>query len=293
MSARRRTVALVESVHMKPTHVSNLREANTLMHAAQTHRLTKWLLILGFTLAAGLAARGPQVSAAEAAAALPKAADLIARYLKEIGGEDKVMSFTSSHESGTLEIAGQGLTGTFDIYSAKPDKFLLKITLGPIGTIQSGYDGKVGWSLNPFTGPQLIDGKQLTQLQEESDFYPNYKLGEKYTTIETVEKTTYEGQDCYKVRLVSKSGREIMEYFAVDTGLIVGTTSVAETEGGSVPVSVAVSDYKKFDGVLMATKTIQKAASQQLIFTLSAVEHNAVKDDTFALPAEVKALIKG
>jgi len=252
----------------------------------------KWLLLAGL-LAGALTARGPQAAAAEADTTLPKATDIIARYMKEVGGADRINSFTSRHESGTVELSGQGLTGTFDIYTATPSKFLLKITLGPIGTIQSGYDGKVGWSLNPFQGPQLMEGKQLTQLQDQADFYPTYTVGEKYTTIETVERTTYEGEESYKVRLVSKAGFETMEYFSVKTGLLVGTTSTAETEAGSLPVSTFVSDYKKFDGLLVPTKTVQKAASQQLVFTITAIEHNSVKSETFDLPAEVKALIKG
>ena len=35
---------------------------------------------------------------------------------------------------------------------------LLRITLGGIGSIEEGFDGTVGWSLSPMTGPTLVAG---------------------------------------------------------------------------------------------------------------------------------------
>ncbi len=56
-----------------------------------------------------------------------------------------------------------GVTGTLEIFGAKPNKTLLKISLGGIGEILEGFDGTIGWSLSPMTGPMLLEGKELEE----------------------------------------------------------------------------------------------------------------------------------
>ena len=52
------------------------------------------------------------------------------------------------------------------------------------------------------------------------------------------------------------------------------------------------SDYKNFGGILEPAKVIQKAGPQEFTMTLERVEVNPViPPQTFALPAEVRALV--
>src|SRR3712207_8571336 len=41
-------------------------------------------------------------------------------------------------------------------------------TLFRSGQMSSGYDGTVGWSVNPMQGPRLLEGKELEQLREDA-----------------------------------------------------------------------------------------------------------------------------
>ena len=53
--------------------------------------------------------------------------------------------------------------GDFEIFAAKPDRALSKVTLGGIGDLIEGYDGTHAWSSSPMMGPMLSQGKELEQ----------------------------------------------------------------------------------------------------------------------------------
>ena len=104
------------------------------------------------------AARAPQ---AEKPAALPAARDIIDRHIKERGGRQAIMARTSTHATGSVSLPAAGLSGKLESFHAKPNKFLQRMSLPGIGDIEEGFDGTVGWSVSPLTGPTLLDGKQL------------------------------------------------------------------------------------------------------------------------------------
>jgi hypothetical protein len=64
----------------------------------------------------------------------------------------------------------------------------------------------------------------------------------------------------------------------------------ASTPMGELPVTIVTSDYKDFDGVKVAARTVTKVMGQQQVMTIEKVEWNDAEADDFALPAEIKAL---
>ena len=104
-----------------------------------------------------------------------------------------------------------------------------------IGAFAEGYDGEVGWDLQPMMGPSLAEGFTLQQRKAAYDL-ARY-APELFEKIETVARESYEGKDCYKLRLLlkrfesddpdiadekkSKDYREYVEYFDVESGFVV------------------------------------------------------------------------
>ena len=129
---------------------------------------------------------------------------------------------SSTHATGTVSLPAAGLTGKLEVFHAKPNKFLQRMSLPGIGDIEEGFDGKVGWSLSPMTGPTLLEGKQLEERAFDADFYEELKAAERYSSMTTVERTTFEGRPVYKVRLVKKTGGEDIEFYDIETGLKAG-----------------------------------------------------------------------
>ena len=70
------------------------------------------------------------------------------------------------------------------------------------------------------------------------------------------------------------------------------TTAVAASQMGDVQVEVNVSDYRSFGGVLMPTRSTQKAGSQELSITVEQVRVNdPIPPKRFELPDEVSNLL--
>jgi hypothetical protein len=228
----------------------------------------------------------------QTSAALPAARTIIDRHIKEIGGRAAVLAQTSTHAMGTVSLPAAGLTGKLEAFHAKPDKFVQRMSLPGIGDIEEGFDGKVGWSISPLTGPTLLDGKQLEQRKFDADFYEDLKATDRYASITTVEKTTFEGRPVYKIRLLKKAGEEDLELYDAETGLKVGAISTRDSPMGPMQTTTAWSDYKKFGSLLQPATTKVSVMSTQMILSITGVEYGTVDPSVFAVPAQIKALIK-
>jgi hypothetical protein len=242
-------------------------------------------------------AQAPKPPAAEAkapepAAKLPSARSIIDRYITAIGGRKAILSHSSSHATGTMSVPGSGMTGTLDIYGAKPNKSLVKITIGGIGEVLEGFDGKIGWSISPMTGPRLTEGKELEEKMFDADFYSDLHEEGRYTSMTTVDKVTFEGRSCYKISLIRKSGAEDFDFYDVETGLKAGAIGNRESQMGKMNVTQVHSDYKKFGGLLVPTTLKQSAMGVQQILTLTSIEFDKVDPSVFVPPAPIQALIK-
>ena len=238
------------------------------------------------------APRPPASQAARADVALPTARAIIDRHIAAIGGRAAVVARTSVHMSGTVSLPSAGMTGSVDVFTAKPDKMLLRITLGGIGSIEEGFDGTVGWSLSPMTGPTLVQGKELDEKRFDSDFLADLHADARYESMTTVEKTDFEGRPCYKVRLVRHGGGEDFEFYEVASGLKAGGVATRESPMGPIEAKTIETDYRRFGPLLQATTLKSTTIGIEQVFTLTAIEYDKVDPATFATPAAIKALLK-
>jgi hypothetical protein len=234
----------------------------------------------------------PAAKAPAPAVALPSARSIINRHIEAMGGRKAILAHTSSHASGTMTIAGAGITGPLEVYSAKPDRSLVKISLGGIGDVIEAFDGTNGWSLQPMTGPRLAEGKELQERKFDSDFYSDLHQEGRYASMTTVEKTTFEGRPCYRVSLVRKDGGEDVEFYDAETGLKAGATGTRETPMGPMTVKQVQSDYKKFGGLLVPTTLKQTAMGADQVMKITSIEFDNVAPSIFEPPAQIKALLK-
>jgi hypothetical protein len=242
---------------------------------------------------APVAARVPQAQpAANASPALPSAREILDRHIKEVGGRQAILAQTSMHATGTVSLPAAGISGKMEAYHAKPNRFLQRMTLPGIGDLEEGYNGTVGWSLSPLTGPSLLDGKQLEQRIFDADFYDDLKLQARYASITTVEKMTFEGRSVYKLRLVQKTGEEDVEFYDVETGLKAGGITTRDSPMGPIQGTTVVSDYKKFGSLLQPTTTKVSLMGTQMIISVASIEYGSVDASVFTPPAQIKALVK-
>jgi hypothetical protein len=224
---------------------------------------------------------------------LPAARTIIDRYVQAIGGRDAVMRHTSIRSIGSFEMPAAGVKGALTVVQVAPNKMGMTIDLPGMGQMVTAYDGTVGWSINPMQGPRVLEGKELAQIREDAGPSAMLRPADRVRSVETVERTTMNGQSCYKVKVITHSGRETFDCYSTETGLLVGMTGTQDSPMGQVQVTTLFDDWKEFGGLKAATKVRLQMLGQEQLLTIDRVEFDR-QDDLKALemPEQVKPLVK-
>lgn len=261
-------------------------------------RLDNTLVRAGLFLPVLLALAGfpPAPTEARQAAAgqpLPAARDVIARYVKAIGGADALAKVNSIRMKGTVEIADQNLSGTVETLHARPAKLITRVTLTGIGTIEQGYDGKIGWVVDRTT-PELLSGRRLREIAHDARFDGILRDSSFAKDATLVERGKHDGRSAYKLKVSYASGLELFEYFDTETGLLIGTEGSRELPApfGVVPTMTILRNYKAFGGLQQPTTTVQRSIGLVQTFTIHSYEYDVVPATAFDVPVAVKALIR-
>jgi hypothetical protein len=237
------------------------------------------------------AAAKPDIRDEVGANGLPTPAALLARYVDAIGGEAALRQHQSWTRKGKMSIAAMGMEGTTTSHGAAPDKMVMNIETG-MGAMNQGYNGEVGWSDNPMAGAQVLSGDQLANMKLQADFHGPLNYDKHFTSMETVEEVDWSGQAAYKVKLINSTGRESFQFFAKETGLLLGMQGVQEGPMGEAEIKTSFSDYKDFGGSKMPAKVTIDVAGMQIEQTTETVTFDDVDPAAFEPPAAVKAQLK-
>jgi hypothetical protein len=247
---------------------------------------------LCFTAAAVLAAASLPAAARQTPSVTADARAIVARHVAALGGGAAFAGLTSMRASGALAMPAQGITGTVEILAARPNKTLLKAQIAGIGTLESGFDGERGWTIDPITGPMLLTGKQLDQARFDAVFDGPFHDLSRYTSLTSAGIEMFDGRKAHRVDTVNVAGDASKEYFDAATGLHAGSVATRETAMGPIEVTSYVRDYRETGKVLQAHQLVQKMMGVEQVITLDRFEFNTVPPDAFVMPPAVKALIR-
>lgn len=242
-----------------------------------------------FTALAVLVAAASPLAAQQGLSVTPEAKTIIERHEAATGSKKDVSSVRAT---GTLSMPAQGITGTVEIVSAPPNRMAMKAVIGGIGTLESGFDGEHGWTIDPIMGPSLLTGKQLAQARLDSSFEERFLDPARFSSLTAAGVETFDGRKAHRIDAVDVNGDTSVQYFDVETGLHAGSVSTRETPMGAVEVTSFLRDYRKVDGLLQPHQLVQQMMGVEQIVTIDRIEFNAVKPDAFAMPPAIKALIK-
>lgn len=263
--------------------------------------------LLQLTMLGGLVLLAPlsagQIHAQDTAPATPKAAagqsdeklptpqEVIDRYIKVTGGADAYKKHKSQTSRGFFEMPTMGLKGPMVMYQAVPNNLYVSIEMPGIGTMEQGFNGTVGWSLDPMRGPTLMEGPQLEQAKREAEFFGSLDMLKFFDSAKTSGTTDFNGTKCYQLVLTAPDG-VTNAFYSVESGLAMGMKSVAATPLGDVPSVTTMSEYKDFGGIKIPTLTKIEVMGQQQQIVLDSVTYDDVDPKVFVLPAKIEPLVK-
>jgi hypothetical protein len=223
---------------------------------------------------------------------LPTAREIVDRFLKASGGAGAFQAIKSMRVKGTFTIVGQSLSGDLDMMAARPNKLLMRVNIAPIGIIEEGFDGKVGWSVDPLQGPSLVTDRRLSERADEAWFDAELHQDDYIKHMSVVGQEMLDGRSVYRLKVVTLRGNEQFELFDVENGLQVGVEASRDTPLGIVPSVLLMKEYQKFGSVLMPTKVVQRVLGQEHLFVFTSYEFDSVPASTFDLPPAIKTLVK-
>ncbi|HLL84865.1 MAG TPA: hypothetical protein VK420_19505 [Longimicrobium sp.] len=224
-----------------------------------------------------------------AAQELPSAKQIVERYVEAIGKDAATRhNFRRVVAEMTLPTGAM----TMDMKFARPNKMVVNAEMPGLGAVRSGFDGARGWTVNPMSGAQLMEGKELEQLLRQADFDASFNLAAQFPSMTTVERSTANGQPCHRVRMVSVSQDTVHACFDVATGLMSQMQTRQESQMGKLETTVNMLDYKDFGGVKMPTRTVTQVMGQEMTMTIKSVSTDPIAPAEFEPPAEIKALMQ-
>ena len=112
-------------------------------------------------------------------------------------------------------MAAQGVSGDFEMSVGRPNKQVIQVNVPGIGLIEQGYDGKVGWSMDPVSGPAVFKGRQLSEAADDAYFDATLYGPDHVKEAAIVGTETFDGRKATKLKVVTQSGTEQMDYFDV------------------------------------------------------------------------------
>jgi hypothetical protein len=240
----------------------------------------------GSDMAAPAAAAAPDYTNEMGDNGLPTPRAVIARYVDALGGRAAIESHKSSTAKGKFILAAMGMEGDLTIHAAAPNKMVMNIET-PMGAMNQGFNGEVGWSDNPMTGAQVLEGGPLAAMKQQADFFLPLNYDTHFPTQETLEEVEFADETCYKVRLVDAEGSESFQYFSKESSLLRGQDATQDGPMGEASVTVVFSDYKDFGGVLTVTKQTMSVQGMDIENVIESITFDDVDPSAFEVPSSV------
>ncbi len=218
--------------------------------------------------------------------------EIIATHIKKIGGERAIKDIKSYHLVGKYLMPSFGLEGDLEVKYSRPNRMLVKVDMGSFGTQRRGFDGVVAWTMDGQAGAQLLEGDEMrTATRDATTGYNLLPTMQILDGVKLIGEEKFADQMCHHVE-VTYDGETYTEFYSDKTGLLMGRVEMFETPQGPAELTITLSDYKEFDGLLIATKLNHEVSGMEWVVNYSSFEANTIEPSVFDLPDEVKSLVE-
>ncbi|MBC24512.1 MAG: hypothetical protein CMJ32_11450 [Phycisphaerae bacterium] len=265
------------------------------MNTSNLHKMTITMLALATALPlAAATAPGPQAKQEEQpkTTALPDGLEVMKKSIEASGGAAVLEKHESTMLTGTLAIPAAGIMNAeLKVCAKAPDMFYTEMTLPGLGKFLKGYDGKVGWSIDPVQGARLIEGKELVELQFEANYFKDLYPEKTYSSVKNLGVKNLDGTSCYMLEMTRKVGGTIYGWFDTTKFHPVQIKTPNVTEQGEFTALTTLSDWKTVDGQTMPMKLDSEAMGMKQVVQFKDVTFNKVEKSVFDLPAAIKVMV--
>ena len=219
--------------------------------------------------------------------------DIIARYIKTIGGAGSIHAITSIRRTGKY-IGGGGFTAPISQENKRPNKVREEFTMQGLTGVNA-YDGTEGWKIEPWEGKkdaEPLSEEELISITDDADFDgPLVDYQQKGNKVEYTGTDSVEGTDTYKLRVTSPNGEVRTYYMDGDSYVPIKVDVKRIVRGAEREYELWPGDYKRSGGVYFpySLEINAKRSPNRQKYTYDKIETNVPIDDaTFVKPGSAR-----
>ena len=216
--------------------------------------------------------------------------DIVSKYIKTIGGMEKIDAVKSLRRSGKFT-GGGGFEAAILEENKRPNLVRQDFVIQGMTGVRA-YDGKSGWKIEPWEGkkdPEPLGEEEMKMIVEDSDFDgPLVNYARKGNKVEFVGMEPVEGTDAYKLKVTLANGD--VRYYFMDTDYFVPIKIETKRmiRGAEQEYEASLGDYKEVNGwyVPFSVESNAKGSQFKQKVTYDKIEANApIADARFVKPA--------
>ncbi len=225
--------------------------------------------------------------------ALPAAAqtadEIVAKYIKTIGGMEKIQAVKTIRQTGKFT-GGGGFEAIIISENKRPNKSREDFSLQGMTGI-SAYDGKDGWKIEPWQGKkdaESLSEDEMKAMLDGADFDDSLiNYGTRGNKVEYVGMDTVDGTDVFKLKVTLPSGTVKHYFMDTDYYVPIKIETKRMIRGAERESETIIGDYKEVGGVYYphSFESGAKGSPNKAVVTIEKIEVNLPLDDSrFARP---------
>jgi outer membrane lipoprotein-sorting protein len=213
---------------------------------------------------------------------LPKADQLIDKYVEALGGKDAIQKITSRVEKGTLT-AGE-MKAPVDVYAKAPDKRIAIVHM-PGGDTSTAFDGHVGWLSSPGRPTLEMSAAETDNVRMDAELFFAADLKQLFQSFRVRSQEKIGDREVYVIFAFNEGKPPVKFYFDAQSGLLVRLVRLVDTPLGSNPTQIDFADYRDAGGVKVPYRWTIARPSGRFTIQIEELHQNVPVDDSkFIMP---------
>src|ERR1700682_5910303 len=224
-----------------------------------------------------------------APASAQNADEIVAKYIKSVGGAEKIQAVKTLRRTGTFS-GGGGFEAAVLEENKRGNMVRQEFSLQGL-TAVNAYDGHAGWKIEPWQGkkdPEPLGEEEMKQILEDSDFDgPLVNYQQKGNKVEFAGMEPVEGTDAFKLKLTLVNGDVRYYYMDTDYYVPIKIETKRMIRGAEREYETSLGDYKEVNGWYLphSMEVNVKGSQNRQKVTYDKIEANVPIDDSrFHIP---------
>ena len=218
----------------------------------------------------------------------PAADQILDKYLRAVGGPERVAAFTSFTGKGNYSAYDDAEKSPFEMYARGPSQRAITAHT-PSGDTTWTLNGNSAWVAAPATDKPVpvlpITGPELDGVKLESEVFFPARIKQSLTSWRVGFPTLINDREVNVVQGTTANGGTATLCFDVETGLLSRLVRFSNSPVGRVVTRVDYSDYREVAGVKLPFKWTVTWLDGRSTYELTSVEPNVTIDASrFAKP---------